>query len=420
MKSNRLTISNIGPINTIEIDLNKINVFIGAQGSGKSTIVKIISFCSWVEKRVGLNRNVDYFLKEHLFFDRLVSFHKLYGYFKEESMFEYESEVLKISYKHREKIPHIEIKELKNYKRTKVSYIPAERNIVAAIPNWFEVKLPDNNILSFMADWESARKSRSDANKLSLLKDAIKYHYDEQKGDVVTIEENVQLSMTNTASGFQSVIPLFVVAEYATKYIYEEEANGSIESLSKKSELQLGIFKELLDGISLDRAIELINEDLKNNHLESDNIKKLNRAHEIADKLIQTKATKIIVEEIEQNLFPETQIDALYQIFTLAKEDKVSLALTTHSPYVLFAINNCLLGGKVGKLVEEENRKQFPSAPAWIDPELVSIWQINREGKLDELKNKTLGTIKKHYFSDITHRVMNEYYELTDYISDER
>ena len=50
MGMRRLIIRNVGPIKSLDIRLNKINVFIGPQGSGKSTIAKIISFCSWLEK----------------------------------------------------------------------------------------------------------------------------------------------------------------------------------------------------------------------------------------------------------------------------------------------------------------------------------------------------------------------------------
>ena len=46
----RLVIRNVGPIRSVDIRLNKVNVFIGQQGSGKSTIAKIVSFCSWLEK----------------------------------------------------------------------------------------------------------------------------------------------------------------------------------------------------------------------------------------------------------------------------------------------------------------------------------------------------------------------------------
>ena len=46
-----LIIKNIGPINEVEFDLNKINIFMGPQSSGKSTIAKIVSYCAWLEKR---------------------------------------------------------------------------------------------------------------------------------------------------------------------------------------------------------------------------------------------------------------------------------------------------------------------------------------------------------------------------------
>jgi predicted ATPase len=45
-----IKIRNIGPITKADFDLNKINVFMGPQSSGKSTIAKICSQCSWYEK----------------------------------------------------------------------------------------------------------------------------------------------------------------------------------------------------------------------------------------------------------------------------------------------------------------------------------------------------------------------------------
>lgn len=47
-----LKIQHVGPIKSVDIDLNKINIIIGPQSSGKSTISKIACFCSWVEKGV--------------------------------------------------------------------------------------------------------------------------------------------------------------------------------------------------------------------------------------------------------------------------------------------------------------------------------------------------------------------------------
>lgn len=77
----QLIIKNIGPIKDIDITLNKVNVIIGPQSSGKSTINKIACFCSWVEKKVSLEQSFDFFLKDDNFITNLIVFHKLDGYF---------------------------------------------------------------------------------------------------------------------------------------------------------------------------------------------------------------------------------------------------------------------------------------------------------------------------------------------------
>ena len=82
-----IKIENIGPIKKVDIDLNKINVFIGPQSSGKSTIAKIISYCSWYEKNkiLGTDPNID-------FYEELLKFHNLEdNYFCDESLIEYTS-----------------------------------------------------------------------------------------------------------------------------------------------------------------------------------------------------------------------------------------------------------------------------------------------------------------------------------------
>ena len=53
----RLIIRNVGPVKSVDVQLNKVNVFIGPQSSGKSTIAKVLSTCSWVEKEVATTMN---------------------------------------------------------------------------------------------------------------------------------------------------------------------------------------------------------------------------------------------------------------------------------------------------------------------------------------------------------------------------
>ena len=74
--------------------------------------------------------------------------------------------------------------------------------MVAAIPNWFDVKLYDDNIQSFMADWDRARKAYTE--QLDILNLGVSYKYDDIKNmDQVEVDEGVTLELTNTSSGLQ-------------------------------------------------------------------------------------------------------------------------------------------------------------------------------------------------------------------------
>ena len=150
-----IIIKNIGPINHVELDLNKINVFMGPQSSGKSTIAKIISFCLWVEKNVCLFRNI---LDVKLEFKKILEdYHQLHGYFDDNSYICYLSEYVKIVYSDKNAdISTLEKVRALDYLRSKIIYVPAERNLIA-LPYWTTFKLSDNNLRSYASDWGFVR-----------------------------------------------------------------------------------------------------------------------------------------------------------------------------------------------------------------------------------------------------------------------
>lgn len=53
-------IRNVGPISFADIELKRINVVIGPQSQGKSTLLKIACFCVW-EKRIEIGQSTEYF-----------------------------------------------------------------------------------------------------------------------------------------------------------------------------------------------------------------------------------------------------------------------------------------------------------------------------------------------------------------------
>ena len=138
----KLIIKNIGPIKDVDINLNKVNVIIGPQSSGKSTINKIACYCAWVEKKISLDQSFEYFLKDDNFLNNLIRFHKFESYLREGSQIIFESDIIKITYNYQDKAPSLDWVDKSKYKRSKLSYIPAERNIISMISDWKEVTLP--------------------------------------------------------------------------------------------------------------------------------------------------------------------------------------------------------------------------------------------------------------------------------------
>lgn len=130
----RIIIERIGPINRVELELKRVNVFIGPQGSGKSTVAKLVSFCQWVEKDCVRRQSIHH-LDGSYVHEQLIRYHNIEGYLSDKSCFDYEGEALHL---------HYEKGEIRAEKKegfyskgiSKNAYIPAERNIIS-VPGYF-------------------------------------------------------------------------------------------------------------------------------------------------------------------------------------------------------------------------------------------------------------------------------------------
>lgn len=448
-----LIIRNIGPIKEIAIELNKVNVIMGPQSSGKSTICKIASFCSWVEKKICSSQSIEMFTEKKYFEEQLMQFHKLEGYFFDDSYIEYQTDSLTFTYSFNDDKVKINWVDHCKYKRAKIAYIPSERNIVSAISNWFEVKFKDTNIRNFMIDWDDSRKKYSRRNPLQIINLNARYYFDESTGrDVVIVNGNKKLELTNTSSGLQSLIPLLVLIEYLVKHINEQDDHSSVlnEQIKKKVNQQIyeryfevkevslpseGSIQNLfVDTAGNDFAVKVEEEGYEVVPNSQDSGIKIFKSREkkaeydlIIEHLFRTQSVNLFIEEPEQNLFPQTQLDLLYELISLVvPRENDSMTITTHSPYVLYALNNCMMGYLVRKNMPEEEQKHFASRSAWINPELISIWEI-KEGYLigmDGKRNSTIqqpdGLIGDNYFDRNMKEVMDDFYKMLNYYSDDK
>ena len=81
--------------------------------------------------------------------------------------------------------------------------------------------------------------------------------------------------------------------------------------------------------------------------------------------------------------------------------------LTTHSPYILYALNNCLMAYRVKSEMPEEEYEELDCRNAALNPIDVAVWEIE-DGKMRSDGNNPNGTIQDapdsigYYFNSVS------------------
>lgn len=330
-----LCISNIGPIKEVQIELKRYNFFIGPQSSGKSTIAKIISNCLWMEKEIAVhpNKHNDMQYYESIFISQLENFHNMHGYFDNQSAcLSYQSDYVKIVFEN--KSCRIQLgSKIKSYERTKILYIPAERNVLVFANNFNG----DNNIDSFAFDWLNARDFYQRDSRFEILKLGLEYYQEQRNGKSISRiksdEGDYDIQLTDASSGLQSVVPIATAVEFYTTVFYRTNIeNKLLTAWQEKDRVEIKNF---------------LTDELKKNETEY-NKKAVNNRME---RLLNTKRTSFVIEEPESNLYPTTQRDLLNFIIksSCARHTKHKVTITTHSPYIINQLNLLLKACDKGK-----------------------------------------------------------------------
>lgn len=415
----RLIVKNIGPIRFVDIELKKVNVFMGPQSCGKSTLAKIISFCTWMEKTNAFDEKM--ISKEA--YKRLQSYHKLSGsYFNEDSMIYYAGENLTYVYnwKEKEEIPvpykkyntsHL-IKEeyffLSHDKKInpKVIYIPAERNFVSVVPNLRNYAEDNDNLLDFIKNWYDAKRKYSVDHKMEVLNMGVEYYLGDGDTDVLQMQNGKKLTLRTASSGLQSIVPMILLIDWLSKGIYEEEKPYSFA-----------------EG---ERIAQLLEELKVGNNQTSDEIDELKRRLTGFIKGKVYTHTQFIIEEPEQNLFPEAQRDLLYYLLIAVNHGRNHrLVITTHSPYILYALNNCLMAYTVKSRMPEDEYKELDCGEAALNPADVAVWEIE-DGMMrpdvhsnDNTIQDSTGLIRANYFNRIMQGIMGDFSSMLNYCGED-
>ena len=209
----RLIIDNIGPISHIDIPINRVNVIIGKQSSGKSTIAKVLSFCLWLEKDIVAHQDKDY-IDSELLKKELLNYHKIANYFNEGAYIHYEGNYITFEYHDLEHFNIIMKESFKNAKNGKVAYIPSERNLVV-LNNISSLPMDKSYVRDFLFNWLTAHSKYSKKEAMPIVDLNVRYYYDEEsKSDRIILPNEKELEIDEASSGIQSVIPLYIYMNY--------------------------------------------------------------------------------------------------------------------------------------------------------------------------------------------------------------
>lgn len=336
----KLIIHNFGPITEVEIELKRVNLILGPQSSGKSTVLKVACFCDWMERQIALTQDPERHCQPDFFVKNLIGFHKLEGFMHPDTFIRYENDAISFEYNAKtNKCHYTWAKNAKrwSYKRTKIAYIPSERNLVAAIPNWYQVSMSNNNILDFMKEWEFARKHFATKEKILGLPFSYRYN-PSNKADRIVMPNGKELDLTNASSGLQSLTPLYIMLRYLTGEFFKETHTKVEETILRDNLLEI-VARECAD-------------------------KSPEKQLEIVDSLLTPYRTDLFIEEPEAHIFPSTQKEFVYSLISLLNGRKKHFCfIATHSPYIMTAVNNLIQAAETmaeSKEKAKQVEKRFP------------------------------------------------------------
>jgi hypothetical protein len=327
-----LVIKNFGPIDFADLNLGQVNVIIGMQSSGKSCVLKTACFCSWVEKRLELTQGANGFARDNAFIQALASYFNMQGFIKPDTFISYETAHVAFSYANAERKFQFKWKSRRwHYRRHKVGYVPADRNIVAAIPGWSNLAI-DNSLLDFMTDWDRARRFvGSEENVLNL---GLTYSYNKQSGtDELRLANGKPLTLKESSSGIQSLLPMYVYLDYLSRWQYNDTSTKlSFEQKNEQRNLISAIYKQTVKGSETDRHVAVT---FDTTDYYFDTHERAENFRQRCNTFTRIDHSEVYVEEPEDNLFPPTQSQLVNWLLEGVATHNDLLFVATHSPYVL-------------------------------------------------------------------------------------
>ena len=418
----KIRIKDFGPIHSgfqkdNFFDIKKLTLFVGHQGAGKSSVAKLVSSFEWLEKAL-LRRDLpskilsENTVRTSSFFKELFNYHNILSYFSDKTEIDY---------------------------MPKIIYIPSERSFISSVESPETISGIAPALHTFLE--ESLKAGRNlDGMKFKLPIKNIFLQYNKDKKEFFIMDNNAKykINLTESASGFQSSSLLSLVSTYLSGCIDKPDFDSKRKMPVELQENVIAKYNKLLSVMGV--AASFLGVVLSSSFLIPAGLMAILTAAGISlppnkkkqsgdDKLASTVKKYFegvmplyffnIVEEPEQNLFPNSQKDVVFHLLEcLNKNTNNKLLVTTHSPYVLETFNNCIYAGTLQK--RGVDVKNIIALPYQIHYDDVAAYAI-KNGSIIDIKRNDLYQIDPAeidlYSSEINEvytKLLDADYERTD------
>jgi hypothetical protein len=122
----------------------------------------------------------------------------------------------------------------------------------------------------------------------------------------------------------------------------------------------------------------------------------------------------LIIEEPELNCFPETQEKLMRYFVEHIKEDegyKNRMLITTHSPYILTSLNNLMQAYQTGKAAPQKADAVIPKQ-FWLNPDDVSAYMLMKDGTCKDIMNREEYLIEADEIDSVSRKLNKEFDDL--------
>jgi predicted ATP-dependent endonuclease of OLD family len=406
-----ILIRNVGPIKECSFEVRPINIFIGPQASGKSTIAKLVYSFKSVP-----NLLVQSFL-EALLISEQKPLHIIFKEIFRRNMlipahyFEEKSEVV-YTFSN-----DFSIRLFYKGGKTELEFSEKLEKKLTEIYNILSSQKEETENSSSIEDLIRLRLSIYEVENLfkEILKDELSIFI--PAGRLIYSNLNI---LTPSISKDENSEPTFDY--FRTKVIKRllRRKSSTKTTLDKvlreilQADVNLSIVRKPT-GIGRRVIVKLI--------LEQDKKIPLNSASSgqqevlwillIVQFLLREKRRSfLIIEEPEAHLFPATQKKVINLLALLHNKAKSGLIITTHSPYTLTSFNNLLYAFKVGTNEKKKEKvSKVIDTQLWINPHDVNAFFVGN-GTIENIFDEELQLIKAEVIDQISEEIHREFNEI--------